>query len=169
MELWRLAVLYDPYRVVRLQRVNNGLEKTKNGVGVACSSWFTNIHLEGLKKTMKNLSWKTFRDSNWVLSKYRYSSTVCLASALNWGGLNCHGLGVVTLSPAEGSRSWCGHFIPGKRVRYSLYRWLGGPQGRCGPVRKISLPAVVVLSGRHNPTRSRYTDWAMPIGLQDLF
>jgi len=33
-----------------------------------------------------------------------------------------------------------GFFIPGKETRYPLYRRLGGPQGRSGRVRKISLP-----------------------------
>ena len=31
-----------------------------------------------------------------------------------------------------------GCFTPGKETRYPLYRRLGGPQGRSGPVRKIS-------------------------------
>jgi len=122
--------------------VNNGLERTESGVVVACSRWFPNNYLEGLKKTMKNLSGKAFRDSNWVLSKYRYNSTICLTSALNWGS-------------GEGSTPWSGPFIHGKETRYSLYRRLGGPQGRSGRVRKISLPTVVRLSGRKNPTRSK--------------
>ena len=33
-----------------------------------------------------------------------------------------------------------GRFTPWERDRYPLYRWLGGPQGRSGWVRKISPP-----------------------------
>jgi len=65
--------------------VNNELEGTENEVVVACSSWFPDVCLGGLKKTMKNLSGKPLRDSNWVLSKHRYSDTVSLTSALDWG------------------------------------------------------------------------------------
>ena len=32
------------------------------------------------------------------------------------------------------------HFFPGNETRYSLYRKLGGPQGRSGQVRNTSLP-----------------------------
>ena len=51
-------------------------------------------------------------------------------------------------------------FTPGKKARYKR---LGGPQGRSGPVRKISPPPgfdprTVQL------VASRYTDWAIPGG-----
>ena len=51
--------------------------------------------------------------------------------------------------------------LPPGKTRYPLYRWLGGSQGRCGRMRKISLrtgfdPRTV------QPVASRYTDWAMP-------
>ena len=54
-----------------------------------------------------------------------YSSTISLTSALEGGGW---------LTPRPG------RFIPVKQTRYPLYRWLGGPQGRSGRVRKISTP-----------------------------
>jgi hypothetical protein len=48
---------------------------------------------------------------------------------------------------------------PGK-ARYTLYRRLGGPQGRSGRVRKISLPPG--FDPRTvQPVASRYTDWAI--------
>jgi hypothetical protein len=76
--------------------------------------------------------------------EYRYSSILPLISALD---------GWFTPRP--------GRFTPGKETRYPLYRRLGGPQGRCGRVRKISAP-----SGFHSQTvqlvASRYTDWAIP-------
>jgi len=50
--------------------------------------------------------------------------------------------------------------LPGK-IQYPLYGRLGGPQGRSGRERKISLlphfdPRTV------QPIASRYTDWAIP-------
>jgi len=45
---------------------------------------------------------------------------------------------------------------PGK-TRYPLYRRLGGLQGQCGQVRKISSP----LGFNPQPVASRYTDWAI--------
>jgi hypothetical protein len=54
---------------------------------------------------------------------------------------------------------------PGK-TRHPLYRRLGGPQGRSGRVRKISLPPG--LDTRTiQPVASRYTDWANPAHLQN--
>jgi len=49
---------------------------------------------------------------------------------------------------------------PGKKG-YPLYRWLGGPQGRSGWVRKIS-PAPGFDSQTVQPVASHYTDWAIP-------
>jgi hypothetical protein len=51
--------------------------------------------------------------------------------------------------------------LPPGMTRYPLYRRLGGPQGRCGRVLKISPlpgfdPRTVQL------VASRYTDYAMP-------
>ena len=40
----------------------------------------------------------------------------------------------------EGSASRPGRPLPPGKTRYPLYRRLGGPQGRSGQVRKISLP-----------------------------
>jgi hypothetical protein len=57
--------------------------------------------------------------------EYRYSSTLFLTSALEGG---------------EGSASRPGRTLPPGKTRYPLYRWLGGPQGRSGQVRKISPP-----------------------------
>jgi hypothetical protein len=44
-----------------------------------------------------------------------------------------------TLS-GEGSASRPGRFLPPGKTRYPLCRWLGGPQGQSGQVRKISPP-----------------------------
>ena len=50
---------------------------------------------------------------------------------------------------------------PGKKTRYPLCRRLGGPKGRSGRVRKISLPPG--LDARTvRPVASSYTDWAIP-------
>ena len=51
--------------------------------------------------------------------------------------------------------------LPPVKIRYSLYRGQGGPQGRSGRVWKISPPPgldpwTVQL------VASRYTDWAIP-------
>jgi hypothetical protein len=53
----------------------------------------------------------------------RYSSTLSLVSAPD-------GMGGQRHAPAA---------LPPGKTRYPLYRRLGGPQGRCGQVRKISL------------------------------
>ena len=50
---------------------------------------------------------------------------------------------------------------PGKRPRYPLYRWLGGPQGRYGRMRKIS-PQPGFDPRAMQPVASRYTDYAIP-------
>jgi len=56
-------------------------------------------------------------------------------------------------------------YTPGN-TRYSLYRSLGGPQGRSERVRKISTPPG--LDARTvQPVASRYTDWA--ISAHNLF
>ena len=51
--------------------------------------------------------------------------------------------------------------LPPGKTRYALFRRLGGPQGRSGPVQKISTPP-----GFHprtiQPVASRYTDCAIP-------
>ena len=54
-----------------------------------------------------------------------------------------------------------GRFTPGKVTRYPLYGRLGGPQGRSGRVRKISLPPGFDLR-TVQPVASRYTDCAIP-------
>ena len=50
--------------------------------------------------------------------------------------------------------------LPGK-TRYALYGRLGGPQGRSGPVWKIS-PTPGFDPPTVQPVASRYTDWAIP-------
>jgi len=57
----------------------------------------------------------------------------------------------------EGSASRAGHSLPPGKSRYSLYRRLGGPQGRSGQVRKISPPSGFDLR-TFQPVASRYTD-----------
>jgi hypothetical protein len=51
--------------------------------------------------------------------------------------------------------------LPPVRIRYPLYRRLGGLQGRSGRVLKISPPPG--FDPRNvQPVASRYTDWAIP-------
>jgi hypothetical protein len=59
----------------------------------------------------------------------------------------------------EGPASRPGRFLPPGKTRYPLYRRLGGPQGRSGPVRKILLPPGIDPR-TVQPVDSRYTDWA---------
>ena len=47
------------------------------------------------------------------------------------------------------------------KTRYTLYRRLGGPQGRSGQVRKIS-PPPGFDPRTVQPAASRYTDYAIP-------
>ena len=54
--------------------------------------------------------------------RYRSTSALSLTSALDGGEW---------LTPRPG------RFTPGQETWYPLYRRLGGPQGRCGRVRKI--------------------------------
>ena len=51
--------------------------------------------------------------------------------------------------------------LPPGKIRYQLYRKLNGPQGRSGPVRKIS-PPPGFDPRTVQPVASRYTDWAIP-------
>jgi hypothetical protein len=56
---------------------------------------------------------------------------------------------------------------PGKTLD-PLYKRLGGPQGRYGPVRKISPPPG--LDPRTvQPVASLYTDWAIPSPFKLLY
>ena len=50
---------------------------------------------------------------------------------------------------------------PGKTTRYPLHRRLGGPQGRSGWVRKISLP-LGFDPRTVQPVASRYYNWTIP-------
>jgi hypothetical protein len=75
-----------------------------------------------------------------------YSSTLSLTPALDEGGWS-------TPRP--------GRFTPRKETQYPLYRRLGGPQGRCGRVRKIS-PPPVFDPWTFQPVASHYTDYAIP-------
>jgi len=51
--------------------------------------------------------------------------------------------------------------LPPRKTRYPLYRRLGGPQGRCGRVRKISPPPGFDPRTVQSIV-SRYTDYAIP-------
>jgi rRNA maturation protein Nop10 len=74
----------------------------------------------------------------------RYSCTLSLTSVLDGGRWS-------TPRP--------GHFTPWN-TRYPSYRRLGGPQGWCGKMRKISTPSG--FDPRTvQPLASRYTDWAI--------
>ena len=59
-----------------------------------------------------------------------------------------------------GQRPGLGLFTPGEEIRYPLYRRLGGPQGRSGPVRKIS-PPPGIDTRTVELVASRYTYWAI--------
>jgi rRNA maturation protein Nop10 len=72
----------------------------------------------------------------------RYSSTLSLTLVLDGGGL---------------SMSCPGRFTPRKKRRYPLYRRLGGPQGQCGSVQKIS-PPPGFNPWTIQPVVSHYTD-----------
>ena len=74
----------------------------------------------------------------------RGSSTLSLTSALDGSGW---------LAPRPGSST------PGKDIRYLLYRRLGGPQGRSGRVRKISLPHQDSIPGPSSPQRVAIPTW----------
>jgi hypothetical protein len=65
----------------------------------------------------------------------------------------------MALEGVEGSASQPGHSLPPGKTRYSLYRRLGGPQGRSGQMRKISLAPGFDLR-TFQPVASRYTDYA---------
>jgi hypothetical protein len=76
---------------------------------------------------------------------HSYSSTLSLTSALDvvqW----------LTSRP--------GRFTSSKDIRYPLYRRLGGPQGRCGRVRKFS-HSTACEPRTAQPVDSRYIDWAI--------
>jgi hypothetical protein len=63
------------------------------------------------------------------------------------------------LERGERSASRPGRFLPPRKIRYQLYRRLGGPQDRSGQVRKISTPPG--FDPRTvKPVVSRYIDWA---------
>jgi hypothetical protein len=51
--------------------------------------------------------------------------------------------------------------LPPGKIRYPLYRRLGGIQGRSGRVRKISSPPGFDTR-TIQPVASLYTDWATP-------
>jgi len=63
----------------------------------------------------------------------------------------------VALEGGEGSGSRPGRSLPPGKTRYPMYRRQGGPQGRSGQVRKISLQ-LGFDSRTVQPVASRYTD-----------
>jgi len=54
--------------------------------------------------------------------------------------------------------------LPSGNIQYTLYRRLGGPQGRSGQVRKIS-PPPEFDPRTVQPVASRYTDYAILVPL----
>jgi len=83
-------------------------------------------------------------------------------------GLTAHkgNRGIALLFPDHGTRrgwggsaSRPGRSLPPGMTRYPLYRRLGGPQGRSGQVRKISLPPGFDPRTVQS-VASRYTDYA---------
>jgi hypothetical protein len=90
-----------------------------------------------------------------VMKEQRYSSTLSLTSALD-------GSGWLTPRPDR--------FTPGKESGYPSYRRLGGPQGRSGRVRDISLPpGFDSQSAQH--VMGRYTNYAIttPYGVRSIW
>jgi hypothetical protein len=63
------------------------------------------------------------------------------------------------LEGGEGSASRPGRSLTPGKTRFPLYRRLGGPQGRCEQVRKISPPPEFDPQ-TVQPVASRYTDYA---------
>ena len=55
--------------------------------------------------------------------------------------------------------------LPTGKIRYPLYRRLGGPQDRSGWVRKIS-PPPGFDPRTFQPVDSRYTDWALSVPIK---
>ena len=55
----------------------------------------------------------------------------------------------------EGSASRPDCSLPSGKTRYPLYRRLGGPQGRSGQVRKISLPHPTGIRAPDRPARTQ--------------
>jgi len=72
--------------------------------------------------------------------EYRCSSTLSLTSALDGVGGQRH-------APSA---------LPTEKTWYPLYRRLGGPQGRCGRVRKISPPTEIRSPDRSALSESLY-------------
>jgi len=66
---------------------------------------------------------------------------------------------ITALERGDGSASRPGRSLPRGKIRYPLYRRLGGPQGRSGRVRKIS-PPPGFDPRTVEPVASRYTDLA---------
>ena len=58
--------------------------------------------------------------------------------------------------------------LPSGKTRYPLYRRVGGPQGRSGRGRKIS-PAPGFDPRTVKPVASCYTDWAIPVLIEDNY
>ena len=63
------------------------------------------------------------------------------------------------LEGCEGLASRPGRSSSSGKTRYTLYRRMGGSQGRCGQVRKIS-PTPGIDPRTVQPVASRYTDYA---------
>jgi hypothetical protein len=102
---------------------------------ILCYRWYHN----GMLSSYWNRPWM-------LRGEQRYSSTLSLTSALYGGGW---------------STSRLGHFTPGKETQYPLYGRLGGAQGRCRRVRKISAPPPPLPPGfdlrTFQPLESRCT------------
>ena len=67
----------------------------------------------------------------------------------------------------KGSASRPGRSLPSGKTRYTLYRRLGGPQGRSGQVRKIS-PPPGFDHRTVQPVASRYIKYATLVHVQGL-
>jgi hypothetical protein len=74
---------------------------------------------------------------------------------------------ITALEGGEWSVARSGRTLPPERTRYPLYRWLGGPQGRSGQVRKI-LPPPGFDPRTAQPVVSHYTDWTTQRETGDL-
>jgi hypothetical protein len=74
------------------------------------------------------------------LSLCRHWGSVQAVRPIGGVEVNSYSFMATALKGGEGTASRPGRFLPPWKIRYALYRRLGGPRGRSGQVRKISPP-----------------------------
>ena len=107
-------------------------------------------------------NWKQHPDATFICNGKKIKINVALVQALRLcTGRTAHrgSRGIALPFHDHGTRrceesaSCPGRSVPPGKTRYPLYRRLGGPQGRSGQVRKISLPTGIRSPDR--PARSQ--------------